>query len=62
MNKSYKIELRTDEDGVEIMERWNDGLTALELLGICNLISQEVMQQLKGEIEPDVIKRNYIEK
>lgn len=57
--KKYTISLKGDKKG--ILTRRNEGFTAIELLGLCNLISLEIIQQLKGDIRPDIIKREVIE-
>lgn len=56
--KKYTISLKGGKNG--ILSRVNEGFTAIELLGLCNLISLEIMQQMKGDIKPDIIKREVV--
>jgi len=58
--KTYTIKVKTSEDGNESMERTNQGFSSLELLGVCNFISQEIMMQMAGKIEPTIVKRKVI--
>lgn len=59
--RSYTFTIEEYTDGCRAMIRHNDGFTALELIGICSMISREVVDQQEGRIRPDIIKRNYIE-
>lgn len=59
--KKFSITLIEDNDKVSLF-RENDGFnSAFELLGILEHAQLEILQQLSGEIKPDVIKRNFIE-
>ena len=58
--KKYTIEI-IDEDGSLIMNRLNDGFNAHELLGLVTHVQQDLIKQIEGTIEPDVIKRSVIE-
>lgn len=56
--KKYTISLKGGKNGV--LYRRNDGFSPIELLGLCNLISLEIIQQL-SDIKSDIIKREVIE-
>lgn len=58
MKEKEKKYIISSKDGV--LSRRNEGFSAIELLGLCNLISLEIIQQLKGDIKPDIIKREVI--
>ena len=60
-SQTYTFTIEKYEDGCRAMIRHNDGFTALELLGICSMISREIIDQQEGRIKPDIIKRNFIE-
>ena len=59
--KIYTIHL-TRKDNKLTLERTNDGFTPFELLGLCEFLSREIVQQIAGDIKPDIIKRNVIGK
>lgn len=59
--KTYIIECFTSKDGVTTMSRKIDGFTPLELLGVLELTRSEILAQMRGEIKPDIIKRQVIE-
>ena len=58
--QKYTVTIETFEDKFT-MNRINDGFNPMELLGIAELISKEVREQMKGEIRPDVIKREVVQ-
>lgn len=58
--RTYTFTIEEYTDGCHAMIRHNDGFNALELMGICSMISREVIDQQEGRIKPDIIKRNVI--
>ena len=48
-------------NGKSVMNRTNDGFTAVELLGVIELTRVEIIDQMRGMIKPDIIKRTVIE-
>jgi len=59
--KSYTVTVGADPITAKtFMHRKNDGFTALELLGICAMISAELLEQMAGRIRPDIIKREVV--
>ena len=58
--KTYTFELIEHEDGGTQLIRTNDGFDAIELLGLLELSQLEIVDQIKGKIQPDVIKRNIV--
>ena len=59
--KKYTFELITTSDGITSMKRTNDGFNPLELLGITQKITSEVLLQMVGKMPPpDVVKRVVI--
>lgn len=58
--KKWHIEITTFDDGSTEMMRTNDGFNPIELLGLLSFAHQDIVNQIKGEIKPDVIKRNVI--
>lgn len=60
--KKCTFELITTSDGITSMKRTNDGFNPLELLGIAQKITSEVLLQMVGKMPPpDVVKRVVIE-
>lgn len=60
--KTYTVTVHVYEDLTERMVRTNDGFGALELLGISGFIGVEIKDQIQGKIQPDVIKREVVER
>jgi hypothetical protein len=58
--KTYTITLNEYNDDKTELIRRNDGFNPLELLGLCSLSTQEIIEQLKGDIKPDVIRREVV--
>jgi hypothetical protein len=48
-----------DDGKVELIRR-NDGFDVFELLGLISLANNELAEQLRGNLKPDVIKREVI--
>lgn len=55
----YTMTVTTDGEGFKI-DSEVDGINALEILGILDFKRNDIMQQINGEIKPD-IKRTVIE-
>lgn len=58
---TYTIEVLINTDGTFHLFRKNDGFNPLELLGLLEMAQLEIIKQMSGEIQPDVIKREVIE-
>lgn len=59
--KKYTITLTIDKK-VSNLKRVNDGFTHLELLGLLSLTTQEIIEQMKGNIKPDLVERKAVKK
>jgi hypothetical protein len=59
--QSYTIEVTTYDDGSIASERTNDGFSAIELLGLLYHVSLDIQLQMSGNIQPTIVKRNYVE-
>jgi hypothetical protein len=57
---TYTIEFTETEEGTQL-RRVNDGFNPFELLGIIAIIKDELVEQMKGHMKPDVIKREVVE-
>ena len=58
--KTYEIKWVYFPDGSSQLDRRNEGFDAFELLGILEQAQMEIIEQLRGKIKPDVIKRTVI--
>lgn len=58
--KTWTVSWTIYEDGSTSLDRTNDGFTFLELLGVLNISNDDVIQQIKGNVKPDIITRQVI--
>ena len=56
--KTYTIQLEIS-DKVKLIRK-NNGFSPYELLGLLEQIQLDILQQLSGDIKPDIIQRNII--
>lgn len=62
IKRTYTITMTTDNvTGRTEIESVNDGLPALELLGLLDWKREDIIKQLRGAIIPDTVKRTVIE-
>ena len=59
-SKTYTMSLNHYDDGKVELIRRNDGFDVFELLGLISLANNELAEQLRGNLKPDVIKREVI--
>lgn len=60
LSRKWTIELITYNDGSTAMKRSNERLSIVELLGICEYVKLELLDQIKGDIKPDIVERKFI--
>ena len=60
LKQKYTVEHITYNDGTTAMSRINDGFTAFELMGILEYSKDEIINQIKGNINPETVKRKVI--
>ncbi len=58
--KTYNIEIVEYSDGKMSMKRTCYGFNPFELLGLLEFIQDEINEQIKGKIKPDIIERKVI--
>jgi len=58
--QKFTITLEHKENGEKQMSRCNDGFTPLELLGLLDFSAREIIEQMRGVIKPDIVKREII--
>jgi len=57
--KKYTLTAKLTSKGF-LLRRKNDGFSSVELLGILHLSMEEILDQLKGNIKPDIIIRQVV--
>ena len=60
LKKTYTIEVIEYDNGDTRMNRINDGFSTIELLGILNYVTQEVMMIAAGHLKIDEVTRKAI--
>jgi hypothetical protein len=58
--KTYTVTIKHYTDGIQHMNRENDGFTPLELIGLCKYISEEIIMQMQEKIKPDIVTREVV--
>jgi hypothetical protein len=56
-DKCYFMRVRKNKDGKLNLHRLNDGFHIFELIGIMEMAQQEILQQMNGELEPEIIEK-----
>jgi hypothetical protein len=57
----YVIKVTSYDDKTSTIQRINEGFNPIELLGLCTFSSNEIIQQIKGNITPDVVIRQVVQ-
>jgi hypothetical protein len=57
--KTYTIKIIETEKAFAL-DRTNDGFGAIELLGVLQMTTLDIMAQLAGTVKPDYVKRNIV--
>ena len=60
--RKWTIEHITFNDGSTALSRTNDGFNAFELMGLLALSKDDIINQMKGNVKPEVIKRKVIKR
>ena len=58
--KTWTIECVYYDDDSYTMTRVNDGFNPIELIGLSQMTSVDVMEQIEGKVKPTRIKRKVI--
>lgn len=58
--QTYTVTITHYDNETSIMRRVNDGFNALELIGLGDLITMDVRDQIRGDIKPTIIDRIHI--
>ena len=58
---TWVVNYITYDDGTTTLNRVNVGFNPFELLGMLEISKDDIIQQIKGQIKPDIIKRKVID-
>lgn len=54
MEKKYEVTITQDENSHLLFNRANTGFNGLELLGLLEVLREDIMKQMKGEKRPEI--------
>ena len=60
--RKWIVEHITYNDGTTAISRTNDGFNAYELMGVLELSKDDIINQIKGNVKPEIIKRKVIKR
>ena len=59
--RSYTIKFKKNKAGLLCINKKNDGFNPIELLGLLSWAYADILEQMKGNVEPDIVKREFVE-
>lgn len=59
--RSYTIKFEKNDAGLLSINKKNDGFNPIELLGLLSWAYEDILEQMKGNVKPDIVKREYVE-
>lgn len=60
--RKWIVEHITYSDGTTAISRTNDGFNSFELMGVLELSKDDIINQIKGIVKPEIIKMKVIER
>jgi hypothetical protein len=54
MEKKYEVTITSDKNNKLRLDRANTGFNGLELLGLLEILREDIMKQMKGEKRPEI--------
>lgn len=54
MEKKYEVTITQDENNHLLFNRANTGFNGLELLGLLEILREDIMKQMKGKKQPEI--------
>lgn len=54
MTKKYEVTITLDENNHLLLDRTNTGFNGFELLGLLEIIREDVMEYIKGKKQPEI--------
>ena len=59
--KKWVVEHITYNNGTTQLSRTNDGFNPFELIGVLEISKDDIIEQIKGNVKPNVIIRKLID-
>jgi hypothetical protein len=59
--QKWIVEHITYLDGTTELTRTNDGFGALELIGLIEISKDDIINQIRGKVKPDIVNRKFVE-
>ena len=59
--RAYTINVEKDSSGLLKISKRCDGFTPLELLGLLSWAYADILEQMNGHVQPDIVKREFVE-
>ena len=59
--RAYTINVEQDSSGLMKVSKRCDGFTPLELLGLLSWAYADILEQMNGHVQPDIVKREFVE-
>lgn len=59
--RTYTIRIEKNEAGLLSINKKNDGFNPIELLGLLSWAYADILEQMHGNVKPDIVKREYVE-
>ena len=59
--RSYTIRIEKNDAGLVHINKKNDGFSPIELLGLLSWAYVDILDQMKGYVKPDIVKREFVE-
>jgi hypothetical protein len=59
--RTYTINVEQDSSGLLKISKRCDGFTPLELLGLLSWAYADILEQMNGHVQPDIVKREFVE-
>lgn len=54
MEKKYEVTITLDENNHLLLNRTNTGFNGFELLGLLEILREDIMKLMKGEKQPEI--------
>lgn len=60
--RTYTLSVKQDSKGLLGISKRCDGFTPIELLGLLSWAYADILEQMNGHVQPDIVKREFVEK
>ncbi len=59
--RTYSISVTQDSKGLLGISKRCDGFTPIELLGLLSWAYADILEQMNGHVQPDIVNREFVE-